>query len=45
MIRKCSYCGKIFGIKRPWFCFSITHGICKKCFKKLAKLLEVSNED
>lgn len=34
MIRKCAWCKKFMGIKRPLLDFSITHGICKKCRRK-----------
>ena len=40
MIRYCYIHRGIFGIKRPWFNFSKTHGICPKCFPGELKKIE-----
>lgn len=43
MIRYCCVHKGIFGIKRPWFSFAKTHGICPKCLpgelKKIERIL------
>lgn len=40
MFRYCYVHKGIFGIKRPWFNFYKTHGICKKCLPGELKKLE-----
>lgn len=34
MLNKCCDCKKFLGIKLPFLDFSITHGICRKCYLK-----------
>lgn len=35
MIRQCAWCLKLMGQTKPLEDLSVTHGICKKCEKKL----------
>lgn len=40
MIRVCGDCRRFLGLKRPWLNWSITHGLCSVCFRKLLRQLE-----
>ncbi len=40
MIRQCCICGVVYGEKEPFEDKSVTHGLCKKCFKREMKKLE-----
>lgn len=35
MIKKCCYCKKITGFKKPYMNLTTTHGICKKCLPRV----------
>lgn len=35
MIRLCAGCRRFLGVKRPWFTFDVTHGLCPSCFRKV----------
>lgn len=35
MIKKCCYCKKFIGVKRPFLDLTITHSICRKHFKEI----------
>lgn len=40
MIRVCADCRRFLGIKRPWFNWSITHGLCRVCFQKVMQQMD-----
>ena len=45
MIRICNWCGKFLGVKRPWFNFRATHGICAKCKERVVGMAEEIREE
>lgn len=34
MFKRCAWCRKFTGIKRPLLDFGVTHGMCKKCYER-----------